>query len=165
MEQDIDRRCAEALVELLPRLMKAVVHRVKSRNPTAPLTFPQFHVLRHLARGECLCSELAKHLQVTTPTITSVIDGLVDRGLVQRKRDPSDRRAVLLGLTPDGRHLYSTLSQSAEEVVLELISSLSQEQKDQLAGILVELQWGVEARLSIEGTMEGTTCEGRPRSA
>jgi long-chain acyl-CoA synthetase len=41
-------------------------------------------------------------LGVTPSTVTSVVDGLVTRGLVDRSSDPSDRRRVVLSLTDDG---------------------------------------------------------------
>ena len=39
---------------------------------------------------------------VTPSTVTSVVDGLVARGLVERSSDPEDRRRVVLSLTPSG---------------------------------------------------------------
>src|SRR5690349_8368651 len=46
--------------------------------------------------------EVARGLGVTLPTVTAVMDKLVERGLVRRDEDPMDRRQHLCRLTTDG---------------------------------------------------------------
>ena len=50
-------------------------------------------------------------------TITRVIDGLVQRKLLERRRDPEDRRAVRVRLARDGRRLYARLVPVVEGVL------------------------------------------------
>jgi DNA-binding MarR family transcriptional regulator len=47
-------------------------------------------------------SALAHDLGVSLPTMTGLVDRLVEHGLVQRRDDPADRRTVTVALTPDG---------------------------------------------------------------
>lgn len=47
--------------------------------------------------------ELTKHVLLSQPAISRLLDRLVERGLVRREVDPADRRAVLLSLTEQGR--------------------------------------------------------------
>ncbi len=68
----------------------------------AELTLPQYRVLVFLDRGDRPASQVAALLDVTPSTVTSVVDGLTARGLVERRADPGDRRRVVLSLTPAG---------------------------------------------------------------
>src|SRR5579875_2446351 len=47
-------------------------------------------------------SEISRQLQVTSPTITQLLKNLEANGLVERHIDPTDRRAVEIGLTEKG---------------------------------------------------------------
>jgi len=67
------------------------------------LTLAQYRALAFLEAGTVAPSTLAGLLTVSRPTITALIDGLVGRGLVERHRDPDDRRRVEHRLTPSGR--------------------------------------------------------------
>lgn len=68
----------------------------------ADLTLPQYRVLVFLVPRGRPASHVAGLLGVTPSTVTSVVDGLVARGLVERSSDPADRRRVVLSLTPSG---------------------------------------------------------------
>ena len=68
----------------------------------AELTLPQYRVLVFLAPRGRPATHVAALLGVTPSTVTSVVDGLVTRGMVQRSTDESDRRRVVLSLTPVG---------------------------------------------------------------
>jgi long-chain acyl-CoA synthetase len=68
----------------------------------ADLTLPQYRVLVFLVPRGRPATHVAALLGVTPSTVTSVVDGLVARGLVERSSDPSDRRRVVLSLTSAG---------------------------------------------------------------
>ncbi|HVM00527.1 MAG TPA: MarR family transcriptional regulator [Egibacteraceae bacterium] len=86
---------------------------VERRLSRAVLTLPQYRVLGFLSLGPAAAALLADRLTVSRPTLTGVVDGLVEQGLVARSRDPADRRRVDHTLTPAGRAVLST----ADEVV------------------------------------------------
>lgn len=67
------------------------------------LTLPQYRLLWMLAEGSAVATALADHLAVTRPSVTALVDGLVQRGLVERQPDTADRRRVGHALTPEGR--------------------------------------------------------------
>lgn len=69
----------------------------------AELTLPQYRVLVFLAPRGRPATHVAALLGVTPSTVTSVVDGLVARGLVERAADDQDRRRVVLHLTDEGR--------------------------------------------------------------
>ncbi len=67
------------------------------------MTLPQFRVLSFLSEGEWAASKVADWLAVSRPSLTSLVDGLVEQGWVERKESPTDRRSVLHHLTASGR--------------------------------------------------------------
>jgi len=67
------------------------------------LSLPQFRVLALVDEGGERASQLADLLAVAKPTITAVVDGLVDRGYLKRSADRGDRRATKITLTAAGR--------------------------------------------------------------
>ena len=64
------------------------------------LTLPQYRVLGILAEGSAAASGLADRLAVRRPSITALIDGLVARGLVDRRQEDADRRRVAVAEMP-----------------------------------------------------------------
>lgn len=67
------------------------------------VTMQQLRVMLILYReGATRVSVLARRLDVSTPTVTGILDRLVRQGLTYRADDPRDRRVVLNALTDEG---------------------------------------------------------------
>jgi DNA-binding MarR family transcriptional regulator len=75
----------------------------------AQLTLGQVRVLRKLARQPRSLSRLGDELALAPPSVTRLIDRLEERGLIERRRDPDDRRRVVATVTEEGRRLVSAL--------------------------------------------------------
>ncbi|HEX4491916.1 MAG TPA: MarR family transcriptional regulator [Acidimicrobiia bacterium] len=69
----------------------------------ADLTLAQYRVLAMVSSGDARASKIAERLAVAKPTVTAVVDGLVDRGYLRREAVPGDRRAVSIVVTDAGR--------------------------------------------------------------
>jgi DNA-binding MarR family transcriptional regulator len=67
------------------------------------LSLAQYRVLVFLDRADRPATQVAALLDVTPPTVTSLVDHLEARGLVERKADADDRRRVMCSLTAAGR--------------------------------------------------------------
>jgi DNA-binding MarR family transcriptional regulator len=67
------------------------------------LTLPQYRLLAMVASGDQRASKLAGQLALSKPTVTAVVDGLVERGFLARAEASGDRRAVDLSVTEPGR--------------------------------------------------------------
>ena len=67
------------------------------------LSLPQFRLLAVVDEGGERASQLADRLAVAKPTITAVVDGLVERGYLKRSADSDDRRATKITITAAGR--------------------------------------------------------------
>ena len=76
------------------------------------LSLPQYRVLAFLDEGEAAPSDLAGRLSVSRPSITALMDGLITRGLVERRPDTDDGRRVHHHLTDTGRDTLQRADQA-----------------------------------------------------
>jgi long-chain acyl-CoA synthetase len=90
----------------------------------ADLTLPQYRMLAHLASGTSAASVLAGNLAVSRPSLTALADGLVARGLVERRAAPGDRRRVDHVLTEQGRAALADADEAAERRLADLLAHL-----------------------------------------
>lgn len=85
-------------------------------------TRPQWQVLTVLIKHEgSNQGRLAELLDVEPITLCRMIDRLQDAGLVERRRDPADRRAWLVYLTAKGRELQKKLRPLGRTVIAEAL--------------------------------------------
>lgn len=89
------------------------------------LSLPQYRLLVFLSRRSELASGLADHLAVSPPTVTTLVDGLVARRLVERTADEHDRRRVRHELTPSGRRVLDAADRALGERLHALAAHLS----------------------------------------
>jgi MarR family transcriptional regulator for hemolysin len=85
------------------------------------LSVPQFRTLFFLRRNQgASLSDVAEHVGVTLPSMSSLVDELVERGLINRETRSDDRRRITLSLTARGD---STLK-AARESTLDYLGTL-----------------------------------------
>ena len=92
--------------------------------PDANVTMAQMKVLMLLSVGEARMSDVAHQLGVSQSTLSSLVDKLVDGGLVQRRTDERDRRSVLVSLSPAGIELLDTFQELGVHHLRELLEQL-----------------------------------------
>lgn len=84
-------------------------------------------------------SDISKHLNVTSPTITQLINKLEKDQLVLRNVDPSDRRAVNIQLTNKGYQIVHEAHKVLSESFVGLIDFLGNEDSEKLAELLTKV--------------------------
>jgi len=114
--------------------------RVEVALGTVDLTVPQFRVLGILAEGSSAASGLADRLAVRRPSITALVDGLVARGLVDRRQEDSDRRRVELRLTKDGERILAAADRAVDEYLVSIAGHLPA--KDEAMALRSLELWG-----------------------
>jgi long-chain acyl-CoA synthetase len=90
----------------------------------ADLSMPQYRILGLLDAGPAMPSALADRLAVRPPSVTSVVDGLVARGLVDRHPAADDRRQVAHTLTTEGRRALTAADQAVDTRLRRLAAAL-----------------------------------------
>ena len=94
----------------------------------------EFSILRScLERGECTATQLAEFLPVDASRISRVVNGLVDRQLLRRRRLRNDRRVVKLTLTQEGETLTFKLHQRVQQYDASLTEGVSEEEMNAFA--------------------------------
>ncbi len=88
----------------------------------ADLSLPQYRILGLLDESSAVSSALAERLAVRPPTITAVVDGLVARGLVERRAVTGDRRRVDHVLTHEGRRVLDAADGAVDARLVEIAS-------------------------------------------
>jgi DNA-binding MarR family transcriptional regulator len=98
---------------------------------------PDAGVLRLLASspGESQRA-LAEALGMHAPRLVALIDELEARGLVERRRDPRDRRNYAISLTDAGREMWRRVSEVAKQHEHALTAALEGKESAQLAALL-----------------------------
>jgi long-chain acyl-CoA synthetase len=88
------------------------------------LSPPQYRILILLSDGSTMSSALASRLAVSPPSVSSVVDGLVNRGLVERRHGEDDRRRVPLQLTEEGREILAQADRHVDARLAGLVANL-----------------------------------------
>jgi len=96
-----------------------------------------FGILSHLAASEGRSQQaLSVALGIHRSAVVALVDDLEQRGLAERRRDPADRRAYTLYLTPAGRELLTDLERAADGREAELLTPLDASERSQLISLL-----------------------------
>ncbi|MBK1697300.1 MarR family winged helix-turn-helix transcriptional regulator [Rhodovibrio salinarum] len=105
------------------------------------LTQAQWQTLAYLARCEGINqAKLAELLDIQPITLTRQIDRLEASNLVERQRDPDDRRAVRLYLTEAATPLLESLWAFAEETREDALAGVSAQTRETLIQTLQEMR-------------------------
>jgi DNA-binding MarR family transcriptional regulator len=99
----------EEVLVALRRIIRAVDMHSRRLIHKTGLSSPQLVLLQIMGQGETVTAgELARRASLSQATVTTILDRLEDRGLVQRKRSTDDKRRVHVALTDKGRDALST---------------------------------------------------------
>ena len=128
----------EALLSAHARLMK----RFAAEDVWQDLSMREYDVLYTLSkcRQPLRIGELSRHVLLSQPALSRMVDRLVERGLVQRYSDPADGRGVRLSLTAAGRDMQRQIGRRhARSVAQALATALTADELRQLATICRKL--------------------------
>lgn len=116
--------CAREVLEAVPLAMRAIREHLRKHGARI-LSVPQFRTLLFLSRhkGTSL-SDVAEHIGLTLPSMSTLIDGLVDRNYAVRRTDPDDRRRMTLTLTERGETTLKSSRQATQTYLAEQLNRL-----------------------------------------
>jgi DNA-binding MarR family transcriptional regulator len=121
-------------------------------NAALGLTPARTHLLWELGRrGPVPQRVLADALKVTARAVTGLVDALVAQELVTREAHPTDRRATLVTLTPEGETLVAQLKRDHKRIARALFASMPAGEFDSFAQGLAGVIDRLRAHLSATG--------------
>lgn len=129
-------------LRLIPELHRAT-HQIGlyiGRFDDPRLTQAEAHILAHLAaHGESTVAELHRALAHRRSTLTSVLDRLVDAGLVTRDVHEHDRRSFLVRLTRFGKVVAARVLERLEALETRALARLPRQAVQDLLRVLAAL--------------------------
>jgi DNA-binding MarR family transcriptional regulator len=84
-------------------------------------------------------SELSDHLGISRNTVSALLNGLEEQGLIERHLHPTDRRQLLIRITPEGKTVVHQHAPEFGAYLRDLFSSLSEEEQVELLNLLDKL--------------------------
>jgi DNA-binding MarR family transcriptional regulator len=117
--------CARELMETAPKILQTIRVEMRRGHGT-DLSIPQFRSLRFIqSNPDCSLSDLAIHLGLTLPSVSKLVDGLVNQELINRNEAIDDRRKITLVLTNTGESIVNAARASAQTKIVNILGSLS----------------------------------------
>ncbi|MET8638226.1 MarR family transcriptional regulator [Streptomyces sp. NPDC004096] len=127
MHETGSRQSPEGLAEALGDAALLVLRHLMT---VGDLSLTSVSTLDRLGRyGPARLTELAAAEGVAQPSMTQLVHRLVQLGLVRRVRHPGDRRVVLVAVTESGRELLSERQRVHHARLMELLTTLSGEDR------------------------------------
>jgi|SRR5579884_289155 len=136
----------DEIAEALPQ-RAATLSRLFLKRSSIQISRVEALVLNALAQQPRRITELAAREAVSQPGITLLVDRLQERGWVARGPDPSDRRAVLVSLTPAGEEVLERLRAEYRALLHEEMATLPDRDVRTLAAA-IEILDGLIERLA-----------------
>lgn len=95
------------------------------------LTPSQTSVLATLDKhGQMSMSRLADHEGISKPSVTGIVGRLVDKGLVERQRDPEDGRSAIVVISEAGRQVLEERRRERTAYLARRIAALDDEDRE-----------------------------------
>ena len=117
----------------------------EGKTSTVKITYSQFGVLEALLHlGTLSQKQLCQKILRTKGNLSLVVENLKKAGLVERHRDPDDRRKFLVGLTEKGRNVIGDIFPPHAQTITKLMSILSLEEQQTLGQLCRKLGLGIQ---------------------
>lgn len=146
--------CAREVLEVVPAVMRPIRHHMRSHRGEG-LSIPQFRSLCFV--GSCdgaSLSAVAEHLDLSLPTVSRLVNGLVERGYMQRRTGADDRRHVSLSLRARGRVVMSEARKATQEFLAAKFDRLDPERREALVTAMRALRETFEREMPAAASEE-----------
>lgn len=97
--------------------------------------------------------ELATRMEMTSGTMTALLDRVERAGFLIRNSNPDDRRSLLISVTPAGEHAVQWVDEHVDATLREALASTPEAVVTALVGVLSEMGAALEARALSESPL------------
>lgn len=122
------KKVAKEISILVPKLVRGLKREFA---PTEEITSPQIIILMSIyEEKQASVGKLAEQMQVSGPTVTGLVDRLVDSNFVIRQRDKNDRRRVVVTLTEKGQNTVRKFQRGIQRRWEEILKHFTPEERE-----------------------------------
>lgn len=115
-------------------IMKLLFSELSSFIRVHNLNFPRMMILFRLAhRDLCSVSDISKHMDITSPAASQLLDKLVESGFINRTENPDDRRVRNIEISQKGLELVKEIKEKLNNSISRLIQALPEEEHHTIA--------------------------------
>ena len=140
------QQTAQSIASLIPRIIQGAhlgVFTSRSMTQTQFLLLVSLHT-----KGSCSMGEIASHMKVQMPTMTGLVDRLVQAKYLKRLPHPKDRRQIMIELTPKAQAFLKQFRTIIARRWEEVLHILDEKELEQMLGIITKLNRAMEGQKS-----------------
>ncbi len=142
-----NREICESVLVALRSIIRAIDLYSKELVRNHSVTGPQLLLLKEVAHiGNATVGNLAKRANLSSATVTGILDRLEKRGLVERIRSEDDRRKVFIKATEEGINLYRQAPSMLQERFVSEFTKLQDWEQTQILSSLQRIATMMEAK-------------------
>jgi MarR family transcriptional regulator, temperature-dependent positive regulator of motility len=124
-------------MNLLTRLSRVIYRRAVPE--LIGIRIKEFVALVYLREsGKAAQAKLAETMMMDANNCVILLNGLEEEGLIERTRDPEDRRRHIVGITPKGQKALENAEHKLETLEDEVLGNLDTSERDQLRDLLAK---------------------------
>ena len=132
MEEKL-KESVERLDRIILSMQRKIRVKLSNEISSGEISIPQFHILSYLLeKKETIMVELARYLNVSASSVTSLVDNLVKMNLVEREFSPSDRRVIIATLTEKGKKTILRIRNQFRQLLKEILEKFLPEEREKL---------------------------------
>ncbi|MGA8941549.1 MAG: MarR family transcriptional regulator [Thermoactinomyces sp.] len=136
-----DENVLSRIQALTYSITRKIGHQIGEVLSELGLTRGQFYILKTIeSQGKCRATDIANLMEVKPSAVTLMIDRLEARRWVRRSQDTSDRRVIIIELTPEGKEILNKARQISDKAVKCYFSQLSSDDLEHLLKIYEKLE-------------------------
>ena len=126
--------------EILFQALRAIYQFERTKVAKFELTYEAVYLMQFLQRNApTRMGDVAAEMKLPISTLTRIVDRLQKKGLVDREKDKTDRRSILLYLKPAGTKIVQDTEAHTFEILIKNLESYSNEQKESFIQAAVNL--------------------------
>ena len=128
---------SDTILFMMADVTRLMRRRFDERARTLGVTRPQWKLLLSLSREQGLNQgALAERMDVEPITLCRMVDRMEESGLLERRRDPADRRAWRVHLTPRSRIMIDRLREGVAQLEQDMLAGLDDSAREQFSQVM-----------------------------
>ena len=141
------RSVSDSVMIALRKIIQAIDMNSKKLVKRVGLTGPQLVILQEIDNlGEVTAGEIARAVSLSQATVTGILERMEKRGLLARQRSDSDKRRIMVRITPSGNHVLQAAPPLMQEAFIERFASLQDWEQTMILSALQRLVSIMDAR-------------------